>query len=78
MTNSQLYFAVGVPTIAVLASLTLGIVQVSGLRDDIKEMRQETLQDVRELRADIAGVRQDIGALRKDLHEEIAETRRHR
>lgn len=78
MTNSQLYFAVGVPTIAVLASLTLGIVQVSGLRDDIKEMRQETLQDVRELRADIAGVRQDIGSLRKDLHEEIAETRRHR
>ncbi len=78
MSNSQLYFAVGVPTIAVLASLTVGIVQLSGLRDDVKELRQESIQDVRELRQDISGLRSDIGGLRKDLHEEIMDLRRRR
>ena len=40
MTNLQLYLAVGLPTIAVLASMVVSLVQISGLRDDIREIRR--------------------------------------
>ena len=39
MTNFQLYIAVGLPTIAVIASLTISLVQISGIREDIGEIR---------------------------------------
>lgn len=39
MTNLQIYIAVGLPTIAVLASLTVSLVQISAIREDIREMR---------------------------------------
>jgi hypothetical protein len=37
----QLYLAVGLPTIAVLASLTVSLVQISGIREDMREMRRD-------------------------------------
>lgn len=43
MTNLQLYLAVGLPTIAVLASLVISLFQISGVRDDVREIRT-TLQ----------------------------------
>jgi len=39
MTDTQLYIAVGPPTIAVLASLTISLIQISAIREDIREMR---------------------------------------
>lgn len=39
MTDLQLYIAIGLPVIAVLASLTVSLVQISGIREDIREMR---------------------------------------
>jgi hypothetical protein len=39
MTNLQLYIAIGLPTIAVLASLIISLIQISGIRDDIREIR---------------------------------------
>ena len=39
MTSVQLYIAIGLPTIAVLASLTISLVQISGIRDDLREIR---------------------------------------
>ena len=39
MTDLQLYIAVGLPTIAVLASLTVSLLQISGIREDIREIR---------------------------------------
>jgi hypothetical protein len=39
MTNLQLYIAIGLPVIAVLASMTVSLFQISGIREDIREMR---------------------------------------
>jgi hypothetical protein len=41
ITNVQLYLAVGLPIIAVLASLTVSLLQVSGIREDIREIRSD-------------------------------------
>jgi hypothetical protein len=41
MTDAQLYIAVGLPTIAVLASLTVSLVQISGIREDLREIRAD-------------------------------------
>ena len=41
MTNAQLYIAIGLPTIAVLASLAISVFQISGIREDIREMRSD-------------------------------------
>ena len=39
--NLQLYIAIGLPTIAVLASLTVSLAQISGIREDIREIRND-------------------------------------
>ena len=39
MTNLQLYIAVCLPTLAVFAALAINLLQISGLRDDIREIR---------------------------------------
>jgi hypothetical protein len=39
--NLQLYIAIGLPTIAVLASLTVSLFQISGIREDIREIRND-------------------------------------
>lgn len=49
MTDIQLYIAIGLPVIAVLTSLTISLVQISAIRDDVKEVRA----DMREIRDDI-------------------------
>ena len=41
ITNLQLYPAVGLPTIAVLASMVVSLVQISGIREDVRELRRE-------------------------------------
>jgi hypothetical protein len=41
MTNTQLYLAIGLPTLAVLASLTVSLLQISGIREDIREIRAD-------------------------------------
>lgn len=42
MNNAQLYLAVCLPIVAVLASLTISLVQISGIREDIRELRSDT------------------------------------
>ncbi len=49
ITNVQFYFAIGIPFITVLTSLTISLVQISAIRDDIKSLRE----DIREIRSDI-------------------------
>jgi hypothetical protein len=39
MTDIQLYIGIGLPVVAVLASLTVSLVQISAIREDIREMR---------------------------------------
>src|ERR1019366_4063780 len=38
MSDLQLYTAIGLPTVAVLASLTVSLFQINGIREDIREI----------------------------------------
>ena len=48
----QLSIAIGLPTVAVLASLTVSLVQISGIREDIREIRN----DIKSLTGKVAEV----------------------
>jgi hypothetical protein len=39
VTNQQLYFAIGLPCLTVIASLIISLFQISGVREDIREIR---------------------------------------
>ncbi|HXM44376.1 MAG TPA: hypothetical protein VN924_24275 [Bryobacteraceae bacterium] len=39
MSNLQLYIVVGLPTVAVITSLVVSLVQVSAIREDIRAIR---------------------------------------
>jgi hypothetical protein len=41
MSNLQLYLAVGLPTFAVVSSLVMSMFQMSGMREDMRELRRE-------------------------------------
>jgi hypothetical protein len=41
MTNTQLYFAIGLPCFTIVASLIVSIVQISGIREDIRDIRSD-------------------------------------
>jgi len=45
----DVYVAIGLPMVVVLASLFVSLVQISGLRSDIKSLRA----DMREIRGDL-------------------------
>lgn len=49
MTNQQLYIAIGLPIFAMVASLIINLVQISGIRAEIESIRA----DIREIRSDI-------------------------
>jgi hypothetical protein len=38
MTNTQLYFAIGLPIVAVLTSLVISLVQIFDIRSDLREI----------------------------------------
>lgn len=39
MTNTQLYFAIGLPCLTIVASLVISLFQMIGVRDDLREIR---------------------------------------
>jgi hypothetical protein len=41
MTNAQLYFAIGLPCFTIVTSLIVSMVQISGIREDIREIRSD-------------------------------------
>ena len=47
MTNQQLYIAIGLPTLAVITSLIISLIQIAGIRQELAAIRE----DVREIRA---------------------------
>jgi hypothetical protein len=53
MTNEQLYFAIGLPVFAIITSLILSLVQISGIREDMRQMRTELHADMNVIRASI-------------------------
>jgi len=52
ITNVQLYLAIGIPTLAVLASMTISLFTLSGVREDIREIRS----DIKIMRGKIADI----------------------
>ena len=46
MTNAQLYLVIGLPIIAVLCSLVVSLVQLSGIRAEISDVRAD-LRDIK-------------------------------
>jgi hypothetical protein len=53
MTDTQLYLAIGLPIVAVLTSLTISLVQISSIRDEMRENMREIRADIREIRSDL-------------------------
>jgi hypothetical protein len=51
--NVQLYIGIGLPVIAVLTSLTISLVQISAIRDELRTNMQGIREDIREIRSDI-------------------------
>jgi hypothetical protein len=49
MTNQQLYLAVGLPVLAIITSLIVSLLQISGIRAELGDIRA----DIRELRGDM-------------------------
>jgi hypothetical protein len=41
VTTLQFYFAIGIPFVTILASMTISLFQMSGVRDDIREIRTD-------------------------------------
>jgi hypothetical protein len=41
MSDTQLYLAIGLPMFAIITSLTISLVQISGIREDIRELRTD-------------------------------------
>ncbi len=41
MNNTQLYFAIGLPCLTIIASLIVSLVQLSGLKEAVKETRDD-------------------------------------
>jgi hypothetical protein len=63
--NLQLYLAVGLLTIAVLASMTVSLFQISGIRDDMRELR-------RDMNSKVDGINTKIDLLTGKVYELMA------
>lgn len=69
MTNAQLYLAIGLPIVAVLTSLVVSLVQISGIREDMRQFRSEFGALRSEVHNDLAAIRQDIQILTGKVYE---------
>ena len=71
MTGVQLYLAVGLPIIAILTSLTVSLIQISSIRDELRGVREDTKTQIIGIRDDtrsqIASLREDIREIRGDI-----------
>ena len=73
MSNLQLYVAVGLPTIAVITSLVISLVQISAIREDMRTqigaIREDMHSQIGEIREDIREIRSDIKLLTGRVYE---------
>ncbi len=73
MTDVQLYIAIGLPVIAVPTSLTVSLVQISAIREDLRVQISGIRDEMREIRADIREIRSDIKLLTGKVYELMAD-----
>lgn len=71
MTNTQLYLAIGLPCISVMAALIVSLVQISGIRGEMKTSHDDLREDMRTMREDMRTMREDfrteLRAFREDF-----------
>ncbi len=65
MTNLQLYLAVGLPIFAIVTSMVVNVLQISGIRGEITGLRGE-LSDIR---SDLREIRGDMKLLTGKVYE---------
>ena len=63
MTNTQLYFAIGLPCFTIATSLIVSLAGFLGIRDAVRETRE----DIREIRADIKNIMGKLGSMDVEL-----------
>ena len=63
MTDARLYLAVGLPILAVITSLIISLLQISGIRDDIRELWREQAAVRQDVHAEIQGLGTKIESL---------------
>ena len=68
MTDLQLYIAIGLPVIAAPASLVVSMVQISGLRADMRGIRED-------MRTQNSAIREDMRTEITSIHEDVREIR---
>jgi chromosome segregation ATPase len=66
MSNLQLYIAVGLPTLAVITSLVISLVQISAIREDMRTQNSAIRED---MHSQIAAIREEIREIREDIRE---------
>jgi hypothetical protein len=67
MNNQQLYLAIGLPTLVVLASVTVSLVQLFDIRNDLRAIHKELI-DIRRQIADLElALRKEIADLRIEI-----------
>jgi hypothetical protein len=69
MSNLQLNIAVGLPTIAVLTSLVVSLVQISAIRQEMHALNSALREEMHEIREDIREIRSDIKLLTGKVYE---------
>jgi hypothetical protein len=72
VTNTQLYLAIGLPTLAVITSLVINIVTISGIRSEMGELRSDVRSEMGDIRS---GIRDDLGDMRSGIRTELADIR---
>jgi len=75
MTERELYLGIGLPIVAVLTSLIISLVQVSGIREDMRQMRGEFHSDTSELRREFNDTRKEFTAALTEMRKEAREDR---
>lgn len=71
MNNTQFYLALGLPTFAIITSLIISLLQISGIREDGREIRKEFA----DLRKEFAETRREFTVSLADMRREAREDR---
>jgi uncharacterized membrane protein (DUF106 family) len=71
VSNTQLYFAIGIPCFTIITSLIVSLVSFWGVRDSMKEIRE----DMRNIREEIREIRTDFRDMRASFAEDIRSIR---
>ena len=71
MTNQQLYFAIGIPCLTILARMALNLFQIFAVRGDVRDIRGE----MRDMRSEMRDLRSEIRSEVRDLRSEMRDLR---